>query len=164
VLIDEGVPTDRIVLARDHVLDAAGAQTKGSQEDYLFDAPLCLWAKAGTHELRVLIDHSSWILARIEGIRVVSGEDTRDPRLDPLDLRGRTRWLRLRILAVDGRPLASTRIKVTDGRHGVDARTDDDGRALVLVPAELERFTLYARGEPLELLWQPQELEVRLTE
>ncbi|MCC6406088.1 MAG: hypothetical protein IT453_02900 [Planctomycetes bacterium] len=98
----------------------------------------------GIYELRLAavspgeLDESGWQLAadpnsfcRVAGLVVVAGETARDPRLDPLDLRGKV--ARMRCTVVDGfgvaranercRALASV---VSQSRGVTDARGDVD--------------------------------------
>jgi len=63
----------------------------------------------GTYSLRVIYASNASELARIEDLRVRAGENARDPRLDPLDLRTKLRLLELELVDELERPVAQGR-------------------------------------------------------
>lgn len=62
-----------------------------------------------TYSLRVVYASNASELARIEDLRVRAGENPRDPRLDPLDLRAKLRLLELELVDELDRPIAQAR-------------------------------------------------------
>jgi hypothetical protein len=63
----------------------------------------------GTYSLRVVYASNASELAALAGVPVRAAETTRDPRLDPLDLRGRQRLLEIELVDERGQPVAQGR-------------------------------------------------------
>lgn len=90
VLVDEGIePTDlRVRLEPADEADRRDSTLRG-RADVGKDGSFTIdELKPGTYDLKVTPDRNSDSLARVEGVVVVSGATTSDPRLDPIDLRG----------------------------------------------------------------------------
>lgn len=99
-----------------------------------------------------------------EDLVIVAGETARHSRLDPLDLRGRYRILRLRVLRPDGEPLAGEHVALQES-GGLQRSTELDaqGRLELSVYAKVERFLLdlpYFRST--WVTWSAAEQDVRL--
>jgi hypothetical protein len=102
----------------------------------------------GTFEARDLLP-GRWVafvgqgsdpLRSIGYIEVRAGETARDPRLDPLDLRGAFRVLRLRLLRPNGEPLADEEVALWLGIGAKRSlRTSSAGRIETIVPTAAER-------------------------
>lgn len=88
-------------------------------------------------------------LALVENVRVMSGEATEDPRLDPIDVRGKIRQMSLRVVDPTGRPIP--RADVYPQAHalipGYDLRkTDANGEVSFPVAAAPLRCVVRAAG------------------
>jgi hypothetical protein len=73
----------------------------------------------GTYLVRVMTEGGWSQIGEFDDVRVVAGETTRDPRLDPLDLRGKAVIVELEIVDEAGEPLAMG--------HVFSASKDEDG-------------------------------------
>ncbi|MCK6446603.1 MAG: carboxypeptidase-like regulatory domain-containing protein [Planctomycetes bacterium] len=86
----------------------------------------------------------------LEGLTLVSGASTDDPRLDPLDLRGRLRAWSVRLVRSDGAPFSATEVGVSWSLATLQGawseRTDADGRLAALLPSDVERVWLGIEG------------------
>jgi len=117
----------------------------------------------GTSRFRVRTRQTNWTVATVEDIPIRAGGETRDPRLQPLDLRGRLRLLQLRLERSDGRPLGEELVKLRADGQGGQLKTDDQGRLLALVRAADDVLELSVPGHrPLSVGWKPGEQRLRL--
>jgi hypothetical protein len=109
----------------------------------------------GEYSFEVRTSDGAWLVERIEGIRVGAPEThpfapATDPRLDPLDLRGRIVLALFRLRAAGGQALAGRVVRVRiDAGEPMRVRTDEDGRLVLVVPARA-RLELEPEGfQPL---------------
>ncbi|HEU4419738.1 MAG TPA: hypothetical protein VFT55_12435, partial [Planctomycetota bacterium] len=63
----------------------------------------------GSHTLRIVYAANATELAKVDSVAARAGETTRDPRLDPLDLRATCQLITLEICDENGRPVANGR-------------------------------------------------------
>jgi len=61
--------------------------------------------ESGAYDVVVEVDGAEDPIARVENVHVISGEITRDARLNPLDLRESVDLVTVRVLDLDGRPV-----------------------------------------------------------
>jgi hypothetical protein len=147
LLVDEGVPVDELNLAL--LVPGSGFEdeeqlwTSAAQEDGSFAFH---GLRPGSARLSVAL---SWegkdenLVARVDGIAVGPGAE-QDPRLDPLDLRGRLHHCRIRARGEDGErveELRAWREEAPDSSfHGWA------GEVLVMSTQPLARLTVSAPG------------------
>lgn len=140
--LDEGIDLERIELVLATHRDGFRAKPTATGSFEFLDLP------AGYAELGVQ-DHGR-TLHWLTGLTLVAGEAADDPRLDPLDLRGRLRAWSLRLVHADGSSLAAKEVGVqwsTETLLGQwSERTDEAGRIAALLPIEVERVWLDVEG------------------
>ena len=76
-------------------------------------------------------------IASIAGFRFEEGEETVDPRIDPIDLRRDLRQVELAVSDGDGGPIARALLRLVSGQDrilAVERTTDPFGRAVVTTP------------------------------
>ncbi|HYC76100.1 MAG TPA: carboxypeptidase-like regulatory domain-containing protein, partial [Planctomycetota bacterium] len=84
--------------------------------------------------------------AKIDDIRIEAGGSSRDPRLDPLDLRGKFHVVELSVVGSDGRRLGEVEVETLDA----------DGKPLSKRGADRGVTRLCLPFEPIDLrLWHP---------
>jgi hypothetical protein len=79
--------------------------------------------RPGTYDLSLQIGQNWADVRTVSGIEVAAGETVRDPRVDPLDLRGSQRVLRLTITDADGNPIPQGNVVQRDPDAGEEERT-----------------------------------------
>lgn len=118
----------------------------------------------GLYTLRVELFGQA--LAKVERIEVRAGEATRDPRVWPLDLRGRIRILRLEAKTAGGKPMCELCCagESTAGVLGpATFRGTLAGRFEIQAPSGCARFAVGWEGfRPVTLSWAPEEQRVIL--
>jgi hypothetical protein len=104
----------------------------------------CRGLRAPTATLAVRIDNADFELARLDD---VPARDDAEPTV--IDLRGRIRAVRARVLDADGRAVGGSAVQLADddGRAAL-VQTDADGRLITLVPAAAGALTVRLAGEP----------------
>jgi len=90
---------------------------------------------SGAYSLRILYAATATLLAEVDNVRVEAGDRTREPRLDPLDLRASCQCITLEACDEQGRLVAHSRVAsrasgVADAPWTFGVR--DAGRLLVL--------------------------------
>lgn len=117
----------------------------------------------GAHSVVVRTADTHLELFTVEGVEVRAGEVTDDPRLADIDLRGRLRWLRLRLAGEDGEPVADEYVSLRVGKERGSVHTDSEGRLAALVRSEDDSFEVTADGfAPAAVGWSAGEQPVRL--
>jgi len=85
----------------------------------------------GAYDIRVLTSGGERELAAVENVQVVAGAETRDPRLDPLDLSA-LEFRTVTVLAPDGRPLSEGMVLTSqNGEADADSHWLNQGKLLV---------------------------------
>ncbi len=109
--------------------------------------------RPGEYALEISQAHCSVVLERIEGIRLEAsegpaegGEPLTDPRLDPLDLRGRWIVSTFHLRGDAGRPIASMVQVAIDGRTGRAATSQGGSLELVTRPGALIEITPFGHA------------------
>lgn len=106
--------------------------------------------KPGAYRVFVRDDQGWNEVASVAGVLVVSGQRTRDVRLDPIDLSGRMRTVKLSILEVDGTPYAGEVYALLTRRDANGERTEyvqvRQGSASVLFELEPPSISITAPG------------------
>jgi hypothetical protein len=120
---------------------------------------------AGEVVVEIRTRTTDWLVARVAGVQVLADRENRDARLDALDLRGELRYLRLRLVAPDGRPLAGILVWLRTGGEGGSAlKTDAGGRLVALTRVRDTSFELTTNEfEPLHVLHAHDEQELVLS-
>ncbi len=88
----------------------------------------------GTYELCVMGERPWILLAHVEGIEVEAGELLRDPRLCPLDLRGKLRLLTLIVRDEKGLLIPDPRGRILENDGTGQDRLSRDGEVKLLIP------------------------------
>jgi RNA polymerase sigma-70 factor (ECF subfamily) len=175
VLLDEGLSASSL---RVHAIGADGYRRHCElrRKDLSFELPL----PAGRYRLLVdasgrelwkhqeSIERNGIVLFEVDELVVEERGLTRDPRLQAIDLRGRVRTLRARLIDERGEPLRRAALRFAPLDAGVTsecyvARSDAEGNVELLCAREHERFLLAAPGfRPQPCSWQadPQTLQV----
>jgi hypothetical protein len=99
--------------------------------------------RPGSYCVRVVHAASAGTLASVAGLRVVAGQTLRDPRLDPLDLRGGQRLLELELCDEHGLPVAQ-------GRAFSRPSDEPEARWTAAEPAGT-RLRILCDGRPLDV-------------
>lgn len=106
--------------------------------------------KPGVYRVFVRDDQGWNEVASVGGVLVASGERTRDVRLDPIDLTGRMRTVKLSILEVDGTPYVGEVYALLTRRDPAGDRTEyiqvRQGSASVLYELEPPSVSITAPG------------------
>ncbi len=108
----------------------------------------------GTYDVWMETRDGGFELGRVEGVEVVAGRATSDPRLLPLDLRGAARLVRFQFVRPDGTPWRRTEFVLGSvaGDADVNLRTDDEGLAACILPRSLARVRIAGSArEPLQV-------------
>ena len=102
VLLDEGVPVSEIrLLAKGEEADERWRAGSSFGDDTLRVQTL----PEGSYSVMVQLNGENEPLVEFDGVYVRAGENTSDPRLDPLDLRGRLSVVTLHVTDRDGKAL-----------------------------------------------------------
>ncbi|MBK9385286.1 MAG: hypothetical protein IPN34_10775 [Planctomycetes bacterium] len=175
VLLDEGLSSSSL---RVHAIGADGYRRycELRRKDLGFELPLPagryrLLVEASGHELwkhQESIERNGIVLFALDDLVVEERGLTRDPRLQAIDLRGRVRTLRARLIDDLGAPLRRAALRFAPLGAGVTsecyfARSSAEGEVELLCAREHERFLLAAPGfRPQPCSWQmdPQTLQV----
>jgi hypothetical protein len=90
-------------------------------------------------------------LATIEGVRTIAGRTARDPRLDPLDLRGIVHAINLKVVNDDDAPITDgwARVLTTDPASNPPAQVIVDGRVQLLARTESADIEVWSPGYAL---------------
>jgi hypothetical protein len=103
-------------------------------------------------EVRRECDHA--VMLALDELEVREGEACTDPRLDPIDLRGRLHWLEAKLERVDGKPYSHVMVQLRYPNGGrLDLPTEVDGRLRLLYmgePPKLEIITPSKRYVPFD--------------
>ncbi|MCE9592970.1 MAG: carboxypeptidase-like regulatory domain-containing protein [Planctomycetes bacterium] len=100
----------------------------------------------------LIVKYDGQLLPRILDVPVVVGEVTRDPRLNPLDLRGQLREWRGHFLRPDGTALSGETITLTWqlddglGLGQLSTRTDADGYCVAVIYSRISHAWLDVAG------------------
>lgn len=159
VLLDDGVPAGALEVV---VRPEGGAARSGylTAGRFAFDP-----VPPGAADVEVRTARTGWVLERVERVAVEPGLESADPRVETIDLRGRVRLLRLRLLRPLGTPVSLEEVRITAGGGGGVLRTDESGRLEAAVRAGDARFRVRVEGyRELEVDWLPAEQELRLFE
>lgn len=115
VLLDEGIPADRIEIRVEPLEDKKeNLQWKDRRKfpdakgEFLFEQLL-----PGTRQVRIRVQNQELTFADLDDVQVVAGEVTRDPRLQSIDLRGEL-WvhdIEINGFAADERPNGTLRFR-----------------------------------------------------
>lgn len=139
VVADEGLPYDHLEVA---LALHGGSRHKTQWAGRFRFEPV----PAGTHAIVVRTRPARIEVRRIDDVVVTPGAVTADSRLASIDVRGETRYLRLRLVHPDGSPIADTRFWIEDANRTRPGRgsavTDSNGRYVVLVPSACAAFEL----------------------
>lgn len=160
MFLDEGVPAEQLLLVIDR-LEWPGSAARKRPVWTLRE----LLGPDGRFVLRGLPPGAATIsiglhpdaapLVVVDPVAIQAGQVNEDPRLDPIDLRGRVRPLTVTVAAGQDRSVAGVRVKALarDGKTVVrESETDAEGRILVLLGSE-----------PLSLsAWHPEHGVVRV--
>jgi hypothetical protein len=127
--------------------DSAGAQRLSAQS-----GAFMLHAREGEFALEVRLDFGNLILDTIDHIAVAENTISKDPRLDPLDLRGKLEWIETTLRAANGTPYRwSVQIEAKGVPPG-PLRPDSNGVLRLLAVVGGPRWILRPPGgEPIEL-------------
>ena len=106
VRVEDGIPGDKLAVRsepvegseRERFLEWGDGETK-VQDDGTFVIP---GLHPGLYHVGIYVDGTSRALLRVENVRVVDGETTRDPRLQDVDLTGRLHRFVLTVVRPDG--------------------------------------------------------------
>jgi len=111
----------------------------------------------GEYALAVRTFPDGWVLARQEGIVLRPGANPCDPRLAPLDLRGRLVSMELRLENDDGSPIYGSVNVYLDERRVNFWHTELDGRVRCVVPSDtrlaLEPVVFGKAGYERQFAW-----------
>ncbi|MEZ6003339.1 MAG: carboxypeptidase-like regulatory domain-containing protein [Planctomycetota bacterium] len=124
--------------------------------------------RPGTYTVRVETRDGDFELGRVEGVEIRANETTAEARLLPLDLRGTLQTAQLRLLTESGEPHRRRTVSLQVPGQGriLNARSDDTGLAVVLLPAsasaidlspergQVLRVQLRTDGEATEVRWK----------
>ena len=141
-LLDPGISLEKVHLS---LTTRNGALPRSFQPKIEKNKALWEGLPAGIFVLQVRIGLVSSVLAEIPGIAVEEGKKTRDPRLNPVDLRGKIRILRLDVVDASGK-------KVRPFYTGFDKESGDSsflfpGNGTLFLPmAETARLFVTAPG------------------
>jgi hypothetical protein len=118
----------------------------------------------GPHSVTVRTAQTHFAVFTLEGVEVRAGETADDARLLGIDLRGRLRWLRLRLAGEDGEPLAEEYVSLRAGGEGGSVQTDAEGRIAALVRSADDTFEITALDGSASAMvaWSAGEQPVRL--
>jgi hypothetical protein len=126
-----------------------------------------LWP--GRYRLEVLPRGGREPLVVIPGIHITAGERNRDPRLDPIDLRGKLRRITVRVLDASGQPLdpgtGRTTVLINDRTAEAELQgfSAQNGRATILTGERYLDLLVAARGyRPKELSGVSSDITVML--
>ncbi len=159
MLLDEDIPT--------LLLTAELHGERGKRDSYVFGGAFEFrHVLPGRHRFEVRTDRTDFLLETIEGVVVHAGETTHDPRLEGIDLRGRLRLLRLRLVTTEGHPVYKeyVHVGVRRGEEG-RIRTDEEGRLTVLMRVEDPTVRVGLRGHvPVDVAWTVDEQRIVLVE
>jgi len=167
VLLDPGIPVESlrttvVQVEEDHVVVPGGLE----REQILPGELRCRQPNLDPGVYRIEVHACRGILAWIEGIRVEAGRTARDPRVSPLDLRGRLRVFALHARTSDGAALEDLICAFEAPGLGVKTayfKGSVSGRFQVLVPAEVAEILAGTRGSrPVRLAWSPETQDVLL--
>ena len=144
VLLDPGVPLEEI-----RVFAGSGNPGRAAQAQPASDGSFHLQGVAPGHCEVSIAWHLREELARIAAVEVRSAEMTHDPRLQPLDLRGRLQALELEVIEARGRALEEL-VLLAESENvspiALPLSLDTDRRATLLVPRAAETLRVEARG------------------
>ena len=158
VLVDEDVDPSNLFIS---FIEETGRRERPGWEgrEFVWKA---LEAERGAVEI---LDQARQTVLEAPDIVLARGQETRDPRLQEIDLRGRLRPVVLQVLDGEGRPLAGARALAYPGEEGLPMlhRSGGDGRVSILCLGPLPRVVVGAEGRiAVEERQVSGELEVRL--
>ena len=101
----------------------------------------------GTAELEITTAECGFVLLHVEGIEVVAGEETADPRLADLDLADLAHLQPLRFEGQDGKPLDTkyVYVRLPNGKSG-SVKLNTRAGCKVLIPRDVTLFGVTAGG------------------
>lgn len=115
----------------------------------------------GTYDLEVVTHPGRELLARVDDVAVEGGVTSADSRLQSIDIRGKARYLRLRLRAPDGTAVSNENVWLDRDRgSGSPVQTDDRGRLVMLVSAARDEVALRGNRFTLECPWYDDGREV----
>lgn len=143
VLLDDGISLDHVEVmleGADGRHAVRGISETGGGFEFRGVSP-------GRVDVEVRTRPAKLAIERIEDIAVVEGESSRDDRVAWIDLRGRLRYLRVRLVDGDGAAWARERVIVTPvgSTRGGSVMTDENGHLAALLVGDAERVRLSSR-------------------
>ncbi|MCA9320310.1 MAG: carboxypeptidase regulatory-like domain-containing protein [Planctomycetes bacterium] len=119
--------------------------------------------RPGSARLEFRLAESSRALAfAIDEVEVPESGTCRDPRLDPVDLRGRLFTLQLRVRGAEG-PLENARVSTRIDEKRFSVMTDAEGLATLVAPAPIDELSVSCHGFRNWKGYEPRSVvEVRL--
>ena len=165
VLFDPGIPVNDLGI--NVVQEDPEVSHGGVEWDQILPGELrCRRPNLDPGVYRIEVSALGSRLAWIEGIRVEAGQTARDPRVSPLDLRGRLRVFALRARTSDGAALEDLTCAFEAPGLGVKAaysKGSVSGQFRILVPAEVVEIQAGSWGyRPVRLAWSPETQDVLL--
>lgn len=160
LLLDPGIPADllRLIWLRDGRRESGFSFELSLDKDGGFQTDA---AVAGTGLLLISAARPGEELARIADV-AVSAEGSADPRLDPLDLRGKLHPHRLRVFDAEGREPGIVALVFEGEKRRFESYCPNPVR--LLLPEPGRRITVMAPGSASSsVLLDRPEIEVRLT-
>ncbi len=139
VLLDPGIPAD--------LLEASLTDGLNEHSFVLQERANVAGLPPGAYALEIRTVQGRWLVARIGDLPVRGGENPIDPRLDPLDLRGRLGLCRFRCEWAETGPRFPATVLVRVGPWGEGpARTDETGLLVLVIPGGATAIELQPSG------------------